>query len=69
MYAKGNKRGIEMGKKDNRIVIRISTEDKIKMKMMALARDMTVSDFVLYCVMKQINQEQKKMAKKLKMDK
>ena len=59
MYAKGNKRGIEMGKKDNRIVIRISTEDKMKMKMMALAKDMTVSDFVLYCVMKQINQEQK----------
>ena len=59
MYAKGNKRGIEMGKKDNRIVIRISTEDKIKMKMMAAEKDMTVSDFVLYCVMKQINHEQK----------
>ena len=59
MYAKGNKRGIEMGKKDNRIVIRISSEDKIKMKMMALARDMTVSDFVMYCVMKQISREQK----------
>lgn len=48
-----------MDKKDNRIVIRISSADKMKMKMMALAKDMTVSDFVLYCVMKQINQEQK----------
>ena len=58
-----------MEKKDNRIVIRISSSDKQKMKMMALAREMTVSDFVLYCVMKQINQEQKKLAKKLKVDK
>ena len=58
-----------MDKKDNRIVIRISSSDKQKMKMMALAREMTVSDFVMYCVMKQISREQKKMAKKLKMDK
>ena len=48
-----------MDKKDNRIVIRISSEDKTKMKMMALAREMTVSDFVMYCVMKQISREQK----------
>ena len=48
-----------MEKKDNRIVIRISTKDKIKMKQIALNKNMTVSDFVLYCVMKQIAQEQK----------
>ena len=48
-----------MEKKDNRIVIRISSNDKQKMKMMALAREMTVSDFVMYCVMKQISREQK----------
>lgn len=58
-----------MEKKDNRIVIRISSADKQKMKMMALAREMTVSDFVMYCVMKQISREQKSMAKKLKVDK
>lgn len=58
-----------MEKKDNRIVIRISSSDKQKMKMMALAREMTVSDFVMYCVMKQISREQKKMAKGLKVDK
>ena len=48
-----------MEKKNDRIVIRISSADKQKMKMMALAREMTVSDFVMYCVMKQISREQK----------
>lgn len=47
-----------MDKKDDRIVIRISTQDKMRMKMMALEKDMTVSDFVLYAVMKQIAEEE-----------
>lgn len=41
-------------KKDNTILIRINSEDKKELKIRALERGMSVSDYILYCVLREI---------------
>lgn len=41
-------------KKDNTILIRINGEDKKQLKMRALEKGMSVSDYILYCVLREI---------------
>lgn len=46
-----------MAKKDL-IQIRVTTEQKKHIKKMAIDRDMTISDLVLYAIMKMVNDEE-----------
>ena len=41
-------------KKDNTIFIRINGEDKKKLKTRAIEKGMSVSDYILYCVLREI---------------
>lgn len=48
-------RGGKMAKKkDNTILIRINGEDKKQLKIRALEKGMSVSDYILYCVLREI---------------
>lgn len=47
-----------MDKKDNRIVIRVSSKDKMKLKEYALRHNTTLSDMVLVAMLKLIAQEE-----------
>lgn len=52
-----------MDKKNDRIVLRVSTSDKIKLKEYALKHNTTLSDMVLVAMMKYIAEEQKEEVK------
>lgn len=41
-------------KKDDTILIRINGEDKKQLKIRALEKNMSVSDYILYCVLREI---------------
>lgn len=41
-------------KKDDTILIRINSEDKKELKIRALEKNMSVSDYILYCVLREI---------------
>lgn len=48
-------RGGKMAKKkDDTILIRINAEDKKELKIRALEKNMSVSDYILYCVLREI---------------
>ena len=47
-----------MDKKDNRIVIRVSSKDKLKLKEYALRHNTTLSDMVLVAMLKLIASEE-----------
>lgn len=48
-------RGGKMAKKkDDTILIRINAEDKKQLKIRALEKGMSVSDYILYCVLREI---------------
>lgn len=47
-----------MDKKDNRIVLRVSSKDKLKLKEYALRHNTTLSDMVLVEMLKLISQEE-----------
>lgn len=48
-----------MDKKNDRIVIRVSTNDKLKLKEYALRHNTTLSDMVLVAMLKLISNEQR----------
>lgn len=50
-----------MDKNDDRIVIRINSKDKIRMKMYALQVGLSVSELVKVSVMKYISEHEKKL--------
>lgn len=52
-----------MDKKDNRIVIRVSSKDKMKLKEYALKHNTTLSDMVLVAMLKLISEEETKELK------
>ena len=52
-----------MEKKDNRIVIRVSSKDKMKLKEYALRHNTTLSDMVLVAMLKLIASEETKELK------
>lgn len=52
-----------MDKKDNRIVIRVSLKDKLKLKEYALKHNTTLSDMVLVAMLKLISAEETKELK------
>lgn len=41
-------------KKDDTILIRINGEDKKQLKIRAIEKGMSVSDYILYCVLREI---------------
>lgn len=41
-------------KKDDTIFIRLNAEDKKKLKIRAIEKGMSVSDYILYCVLREI---------------
>lgn len=47
-----------MDKKDNRIVLRVSSADKLKLKEYALRHNTTLSDMVLVAMLKLISAEE-----------
>lgn len=47
-----------MKKKDNTILIRINSEDKKQLKIRAIEKNMTVSDYILYCVLREISENE-----------
>lgn len=48
-------RGDKMAKKkDDTVLIRINAEDKKQLKIRALEKGMSVSDYILYCVLREI---------------
>lgn len=47
-----------MDKKDNRIVLRVSSADKLKLKEYALKHNTTLSDMVLVAMLKLISAEE-----------
>lgn len=47
-----------MDKKDNRIVLRVSSKDKLKLKEYALRHNTTLSNMVLVAMLKLIAQEE-----------
>ena len=53
-----------MDKNDDRIVIRINSKDKIRMKMYALQVGLSVSELVKVSVMKYISEHEKKLIEK-----
>lgn len=53
-----------MEKKDNRIVLRVSTSDKLKLKEYALRHNTTLSDMVLVAMLKLISEEQREEQKR-----
>lgn len=58
-----------MDKKNDRIVIRVSTSDKIKLKEYALRHNTTLSDMVLVAMLKLISEEQREEQKMVMVDK
>ena len=56
-----------MDKKDNRIVIRVSSKDKMKLKEYALRHNTTLSDMVLVAMLKLISEEQREEQKRTPM--
>lgn len=53
-----------MDKKNDRIVLRVSTSDKIKLKEYALRHDITLSEMVLVAMLKLISEEQREEQKR-----
>ena len=43
----------------DRLTIRISKEHKYKIKELAAKKKMNITQYVLYCILKQINEEEK----------
>ena len=58
-----------MDKKDNRIVLRVSSSDKLKLKEYALRHNTTLSDMVLVAMLKLISEEQREEQKMVMVDK
>lgn len=58
-----------MDKKNDRIVIRVSTSDKLKLKEYALRHNTTLSDMVLVAMLKLISEEQREEQKMVMVDK
>lgn len=52
-----------MSTKSERITIRVSPKDKEKIKIMAIKKNMTLSDMMLVAMMKYIVEEEKKLMK------
>ena len=53
-----------MDKKNDRIVLRVSTSDKIRLKEYALRHNTTLSDMVLVAMLKLISEEQREEQKR-----
>lgn len=52
-----------MKKKDDTILIRINSNDKKQLKIRAIEKGMTLSDYILYCAMREISESEIKKIK------
>lgn len=59
-----NNRGDGMSNKSERITIRLTPEDKEKIKIMAIKKGVTISDMFLVAMMKYISGEEEKIIKR-----